>query len=113
MAFLLEALDVELDGLTDELQRFIPCLAGCDTAGKIGNVGSKRFGALFDHNEVPHLTLSYLFKPACFSTLLSVPGGTSTPGLPATVTIPGFIGVETGDDFPWSEPEPSHRTRSG
>ena len=92
MAFPPEALDVELDGLTDEPQRFIPCLSGCDTAGKIRDIGSERRGALFDHNEVTHLELSYLFRPACFSTLLSVPGGTSTPGLPATVTIPGFVG---------------------
>ena len=55
MAFPPEALDVELDGLTDEPQRFIPCLTGCDTAGKIGDVGSERRGPLFDHNEVTHL----------------------------------------------------------
>jgi len=55
MAFPPEALDVELDGLTDEPQRFIPCLTGCDTAGKIGDVGSERRGPLFDHHEVTHL----------------------------------------------------------
>jgi hypothetical protein len=31
-------------------------------------------------------------RPACFSALLSVPGGTSTLGFPATVTVPGFVG---------------------
>jgi hypothetical protein len=33
-----------------------------------------------------------VFKPACFSTLFSVPGGTSTLSFPATVTVPRFDG---------------------
>jgi hypothetical protein len=31
-------------------------------------------------------------RPACFSTLLSVPAGTSADSLPATVTVPVFEG---------------------
>jgi hypothetical protein len=39
----------------------------------------------FDHDQVLHG-----FNPACFKTLFSVPGATSSPGFPATVTSPGF-----------------------
>src|SRR6266498_3973240 len=38
------------------------------------------------------MRLSYFFKPACFSTLFTVLGGMSIPGLPATVTVPGLLG---------------------
>jgi hypothetical protein len=34
---------------------------------------------------------SYFFRPACFSTLLRVPARTSTPELPAIVTVPGLV----------------------
>jgi len=37
------------------------------------------------------LPRSYFFWPASFSTLLRGPAGTSTPGLPAIVTVPGFV----------------------
>ena len=33
----------------------------------------------------------HFLSPACFSALLSVPGGMSTLGFPATVTVPGFV----------------------
>jgi hypothetical protein len=36
--------------------------------------------------------LAHFLSPACFSALLRVPGGMSTLGFPATVTVPGFVG---------------------
>ena len=36
--------------------------------------------------------------------LFHVPGGRSSLGFPATVTVPGLSGCRTGDGFPWSEP---------
>jgi hypothetical protein len=92
LAFLPEAFDVELDGFPDEPQSFVTRLSGGDTAGKIGDVGSERRGTLFDHDEARHRGLSDLFRPACFSTLFSVPGGMSMPGFPATVAMPGLVG---------------------
>jgi len=34
----------------------------------------------------------HYLSPACFRTLISVPGGTSTLGFPATVTVPDLMG---------------------
>jgi len=45
--------------------------------------------ALFNHNGIFHI--GTYFKPACFRILFSVPGGTSIPDFPDTVTVPRFV----------------------
>ena len=63
-----------------------------NTARKIRNVRPIGTWALFDNNKVTHtLHLSFL-SPACLIALFNVPGGMSTFGFPATVTVPFFVG---------------------
>ena len=80
------------DRFADKIQNLGTCFANGNTAGEIRYVGAEGRGALFDNDQVAHLMSPYLLRPACFKTLFSVPGGTSIPGLPATVTVPDFVG---------------------
>ena len=83
---------MKLDSFTDEHQGFIFGLSRRDAAWEIRNVRTKRRGSFFDDYEVAHFISSYFLSPACFSALLSVPGGISMLGFPATVTVPGLLG---------------------
>jgi len=65
---------------------FVPCRPRGDAPRKIRRVGRKSCFRFFDNHEVSHR------RPACFSTLLRVPGASSSPGFPGTVTSPGFQG---------------------
>jgi len=65
---------------------FVPCRPRGDAPRKIRRVGRKSRFRFFDNHEVSHR------RPACFSTLLRVPGASSSPGFPGTVTSPGFQG---------------------
>ena len=87
---LLKPLQVELDCLMDQGQDLFTRFARSDAAGKIGNISPERGGALFDNYQVAHSGHSDFLRPACFSALPRVPGGTSTLGFPATVTVPDF-----------------------
>jgi len=81
---------MELDSLMNQGQNFFTRIARSDTAGKVGNVGSKRRGAFFDYNQIAHFGHSDFLRPACFRALFRVPGGTSTLSFPANVTVPDF-----------------------
>ena len=59
--------------------------------GKVGNVGAKAFLTFLDDYEVLHRWSSF-FRPACLSTLFKVPGVTSEPVFPDTVTVPRLTG---------------------
>ena len=88
-----EALDMDLDCLADQLHSLITALTHRNTARKIRDVGTKGcFSLLDDHNIFHGLHPQGFFNPACFQMLPSVPVGTSTLKLPATVTVPGFDG---------------------
>jgi hypothetical protein len=84
LAVLLESLQMESYRLSDESERFRAGLCGSNATGKIRHVRPERHWTFFDDHQIAH-PFSYFFSPACLSTLLSVPGGTSTFGLPATV----------------------------
>ena len=49
-AILFETFKVKFDGFMDRREYFFPSLADRDTAWKIGYVGAKRRGALFNDN---------------------------------------------------------------
>ena len=49
-----EALDVELDGLADQLQGFLSSLANGDATGEVRHVRAVRRGSLLDDYEIPH-----------------------------------------------------------
>lgn len=89
IAILLESLEVELDGFLDRGEYFSARFTNCNATRQIGDVCPERGWALFDNDEVSHSDGPYFFSPACFKVLLSVPGGMSTFGLPATATLPG------------------------
>ena len=90
-AIFLHAFDVKLDGLVNEFCYFHASLANGDAARKVRYVGPETCRALLDNNQILH-SLPHFFRPACLRMLFSVPGGTSTLSLPATVTVPGFDG---------------------
>ena len=83
---------MKLDGLADERQGFVFRFSRGDASRQIWDVRAKGRGAFFDNYEVAHFIPSYFLSPACFSALLSVPGGISMLGFPATVTVPGLLG---------------------
>jgi len=89
MTLRFEVFDMKLDGFLNQCRYFFPRIGGRDATRKIGHIRTKAAGALFDDYQVLHVR-PHFFKPACFRMLLKVPGGTSTLGLPATVTVPGL-----------------------
>jgi len=82
---------MKLDSLANERKDFSLRLTRGNAPGKIGNVCPIGGGAFFNDNQVAHLSYSYFFSPACFNALFKVPGGMSTLGFPATVTVPLLI----------------------
>ncbi len=88
---LLEPLKVELDGFLNKLKNLCLGFARRDAARKIRYIRPVAARTLLQYDHITHTNYSFL-RPACFSALLSVPGGTSTLGFPATVTVPGFVG---------------------
>lgn len=91
LSFLLQALQVEFDGIANERQDFIFRFAGRDASREIGNIRTKGRGTFFNDDKVSH-TLHFSFlSPACFNTLFRVPGGMSMLAFPATVTVPFFV----------------------
>src|SRR5487761_115678 len=77
-------------GFPDEMQSFFTRFGDNGTTRQIRDVSAKAFFALFQNYQVSH-RISRPFRTACFKILLSVPGGTSRLGLPATVTVPGLL----------------------
>ena len=71
------------DCLFDLSLDFVARVARCDTTRNIWRVCGETGLGLLDDNQVLHG-----FKPACLRMLFNVPGATSSPGLPATVTSP-------------------------
>jgi hypothetical protein len=59
---------------------------GGNATGKVGRVRGEASASLLDYDQVFHG-----FNPACLRILFNVPGATSSPGLPATVTRPGLL----------------------
>ena len=90
-AILLHAFNVELNGFVYEARNFSATLADSHATGKVWHVRAEARRTLLDDNEILH-TQPYFLRPACLRTLLSVPGGTSTLGLPETVTVPALLG---------------------
>jgi hypothetical protein len=86
-----QSLDVNSDRIANQLQDFGAGFSHSDTSGQIRNIGPKRRWPLFHHDHEFH-AYPCLFNPACLSTLFNVPGGISTLGFPATVTVPALDG---------------------
>src|SRR5579859_1406395 len=61
-----------------------------DASGQVRYVAGVVSGRFLDDNRIAHQCFS--LRPACFRTLLSVPGARSSDGFPATVTRPDFVG---------------------
>src|SRR5258706_3417377 len=86
VAVLAHAFKVELHRLADEFLHLVQRCAGYSQAGKIRRVSTPSGRRLLVDDEIFH------FRPACLTILFNVPGGMSTDGWPATVTVPGFNG---------------------
>lgn len=89
---LAKALNMQFDRLANERNRFFVRLTNCHAPRKIRHIRAEGCIALLNNHDVFHGLAYFFFKPACFQMLASVPTGTSTLGLPATVTVPGFVG---------------------
>jgi len=86
-----QTLDMGRDRLTDQTLDFLARLADGDRPRKVWDPGAPaRVALLEDHRVIAYR--SRPFRPALLRIALSVPRGTSVLGLPATVTVPGFVG---------------------
>jgi len=92
LPLLLEAFEMEGNGLSNEHKHLLFRFPRGDAARKVRNMGSVGGRAFFNDDEVSHRDHSCFFRPACFSALLNVPGGISILGFPDTVTVPVFVG---------------------
>ena len=92
-----QALNVEGDGLADQALDLFKAAAGNSKARQLGSIGTEAAPTLLDDDRVPDHFIGP-FNRACRRMLISVPGGTSVLGFPATVTVPGLMGGETGGD---------------
>ena len=76
---------MQFDCFLHQLQRFAPCLCGCNAPWKVGHVRAVSRARWGDENGV------FIHRsPACLSIELFVFGSNSSEGCPATVTLPGF-----------------------
>src|ERR1700738_1615045 len=91
------------NSLADILLNFLASAACRDAAGEIRRIGRKTRLSRFDNNQV----LFHGLSPACFITLLRVPGARSSPGFPGTVTSPSLTACLYDGDFLVSSLEPS------
>jgi len=99
-AVLPESIEMKLDRFVDQAGHLRPRIGGGDAAGQVRHIGPETLLCLFNHDQISHEPCSSglsavgndCFNPLCCNTLLSVPGGTSADDLPATVTVPGFVG---------------------
>jgi hypothetical protein len=89
MSLSFEVFDVKFDGFLNQDSDLFSGIGGRNATRQVGYVCTKAARSLFDDNQVLHIR-PHFFKPACFRMLLKVPGGTSTLGLPATVTVPAL-----------------------
>src|SRR5258706_10484891 len=80
---------VSLDCLGDEHLGFFARLGHGDASGKIGYRRAPGCSSLLEDHGVANAHRDS--NPASFITPLSVPSGTSSPGLPATVTSRTFV----------------------
>src|SRR6185503_14162452 len=85
-----KGLQVKLYTLSNELQNFATRITNGHAAGQVRHIGAVVGLALFDDDEEFHGGSYGFFNPARLRILPSVPTGMSTPGLPATVTVPDF-----------------------
>ncbi len=85
----LEAFDVKFDRFLNQYNEIFASLSNCYASRQIGYICPESVLAIFDYYKIFH---SRYFSLACFRILLSVPGGTSMPGFPDTVTVPDFVG---------------------
>jgi len=85
---------MEFNGLSNKRKNLFLGLAGRDATRKVRNVSSVGGRVFVSNHEVSHGYHSCFFRPACFSTLFSVPGGMSTLAFPDIVTVPVFAVVD-------------------
>ena len=85
------ALEMKLDGFTNLSLHFVDGGTGGYATWEVWNVGREIWSRIFDNDGIAHDSPHFL-KPACLRMLFSVPGASSSPGFPGTVTRPDFVG---------------------
>ena len=78
--------------LVNEANHLLLGLPNGDATREVRNVRAPACAALLEKNHVTHRWISYSVRPDFLSIARRVPGGMSTPGCPATVTVPRFVG---------------------
>src|SRR5215510_8679394 len=86
----LQPVDMKTNGFADLVLNRLYCRSGGNATRQVWYVSRIVAFGLFNHDRITHQRWS--LKPACFKMLFKVPGATSSDGLPATVTPPGFLG---------------------
>jgi hypothetical protein len=85
-ALCLEAVEMKRHRALHLSLDFVARTPGGNATGKVRRVCGEASAGLLDYDQVLHG-----FNPACLRILFNVPGATSSPGLPATVTSPGLF----------------------
>src|SRR6185436_13929439 len=88
-AILDESFNMHLNGLIHIPLGLISRAARGDAPGQVRRVCRVILAGIFDNDEK---SVHVHFRPACLRMLLNVPGARSSPGFPAMVTRPGFVG---------------------
>ena len=83
-----QVLQVQSNCLANQFPHLARGLGNGDTSGQIWNIRAIASGPLFNDRNISH---GLFFNPACRKMLASVFGGSSIEGLPAIVTVPGFL----------------------
>ena len=76
----LESLNVKLDRFANQALNLFEGIADRNATRQVRYISTEALLTHFNHNRIFHHR--HHFKPACFRMLFSVPGGTSTEGLP-------------------------------
>jgi hypothetical protein len=84
-SLLSQAINVKPDCLSHILFDLLSSLTCRHTARQVRRVSREACGSRLDDNQI----LAH-FSPACFKILFRVPGASSSPGRPGTVTSPAF-----------------------
>jgi hypothetical protein len=74
----------------NELDYLFPGFSYYSTTRKIWRISAEAFWTLLDDNCIFHSLI--ILQSGLFEDIFKSPIGISTPGLPATVTVPGFLG---------------------
>jgi len=88
----LQIFKMQLNGFCNEFECFSLGFRSGNASWEVRHIGADTCSALLKDDGVSHVEIPHSVRPACLRAFFSVPGGMSTLGFPATVTVPGLVG---------------------